>query len=221
MRIQIGNIPEIVHFQPEAEGLHVIREPKPNTGYLLAGITGFLLLIFPILGLCLILSYFAIPAAETTPIAMPTEPWGAILLALFSYIPLHELFHLIWHPQWGTTNQSLLILWPAKLRFGVYFEGCMSRTRWVSMRIAPFVVLSLIPAALLAIFRNVPANHALKTFFEVLLVVNGAGSGADVAAIVLVMAQVPPAAWLVFRGGRAYWQQRTVTGQGTAPEAAR
>jgi hypothetical protein len=206
MRIHFGNIPEIVDVKPEAEGLHNIRGPKASVGYLLAGLTGFLLLIMPIMGLCLLLSYFAIPSTETAPRPHPPAPWGAVLLALLLYIPLHELLHLVWQPRLGLSNQSILVIWPTKFRFGVYYEGCMTRTRWLLMRIAPFVVLSLIPAGVLAIFQKVPFNHTIMTFLEVLLVVNGVGSGGDVMAMMLVLFQVPPSALLCFRGGRAYWK---------------
>ena len=221
MKIHLGNIPEIVDLQPEAEELHNIRGPKANIGYLLAGLTGFLLLIFPILGLCLLLSYFALPATETATTPHPPAPLGAVLLALLSYIPLHELFHLVWHPKFGTSNQSILVIWPTKLRFGVYFEGCMSRTRWLFMRIAPFVILSLIPAAFLAVLQNVALNHTIKTFFEVMLVVNGVGSGGDVIAMMLVLFQVPHSALLCFRGGRAYWKHSSFVNKNTSLTAAR
>ena len=206
MRIHFGNIPEIANFQPEAEGLRDIRGPKASVSFLIAGLTGFLLLICPILVLCQLLSFFALPGTGTTPEPRPPAPWGAVLLILLLYIPLHELMHLVWHPRLGFSNQSILVLWPSKLRFGVYFEGCMSRTRWLLMRIAPLVVLSLIPASLLAIFQNISFNHFIRTSLEVLLVVNGVGSGGDVIAVLLVLFQVPTSAWMCFRGGRAYWK---------------
>ena len=205
MRIHFGNVPETTAVQPEAEGLHDIRGPQASVSYLLAGLAGFLLVI-PILGLCVILAYLAIPSAETASSPHPSAPLGAVILALLLFIPMHELAHLVWHPRLGLSNQSALVIWPTKLRFGVYYEGCMSRTRWLFMRVAPFLVLSVVPAGLLAIFQNVPFNHTIKTFFEVLLVVNGVGSGGDVIAMILVLFQVPPSALLCFRGGRAYWK---------------
>jgi hypothetical protein len=206
MKTHVGNIPEIPDFQPEAEGLHSIRGPRPSVSFLIAGLTGFLLLICPIMALCQILSYFAIPNTETIQGIHPSPPWGAVLLALFLYVPLHELMHLIWHPRQGLSDQSILVLWPSKLRLGVYYEGCMSRTRWLIMRISPFVVLSLIPASLLSIFQNVPFDNFLQTSLEVLMVVNGVGSGGDVIAMLLVLFQVPLSAVMCFRGGRAYWR---------------
>ena len=207
MRIHFGNIPEIADAQPEAEGLHPIRGPKPSAGYLLAGLAGFLLLVGPVLGLCVVLSFFAIPGVEPPPGSLPPPvPWGAIVLVLLLYIPLHELLHLVLHPDWGFSDRSVLVIWPTKLRFGAYYEGCMSRTRWLLMRLAPVVALSLIPAGLVAIFQDALFGHAFRTGLEVMLTVNAVGSGGDVIAMMLVLRQVPRSASLCFRGGRAYWK---------------
>ena len=206
MRIHLGNIPATSKIDPETEGLHSIRGPSTSISMLIAGMTGFLLLICPLMVLCQVLSYFAIPSPETPPIARHPTPWEAVVVVLLFYIPLHELLHLVWHPHQGFSKQSILILWPAKLRFGVYYDGDMSRTRWLVMRIAPFVVLSLAPASFLALFQNIPFNNYTRTGLEVLMVVNGVGSGGDVIAMGLVLFQVPRSALMCFRGGRAYWR---------------
>ncbi len=207
MRVHLGNIPEISPFDPEAEGLHSIRSPRAAMSHLLASMTGLFLLIVPITAICLVLSIFAIPNPDVPPQYNPPIAWGAVAAALLLYIPLHELLHLLWHPQSGRSDQSILVIWPAKLLFGVYYEGCMTRARWMLMRIAPFLFLSAIPAAVIAVFQYVAFTHASRTFLEVLLCVNGVGSGADVAAMVIVMTQVPRSASLCFRGGKAYWRQ--------------
>jgi hypothetical protein len=132
-------------------------------------------------------------------------PWGAAL-ALSLFIPLHELVHAVWHPRLGLSPQTVMVIWPAKLRFGVYYEGCMSRGRWVTMRAAPLICLSVIPAGLLTAFQYLPASFALNVFLQVLMVVNGIGSGADLVAVMWVLFQVPAKARICFRSGRAYWQ---------------
>ncbi len=146
------------------------------------------------------------PGTDAAPGSDPPAPWGAVLATLLLYIPVHEFLHLIWQPHFGLSAQSVLVVWPSRLRFGIYYDGCMSRTRWLVMRLAPLVVLSLIPAVVLAIFQNTPFNHTIRTMLEVLLVVNGVGSGGDAVAMVLVLFQVPRPAQICFRGGRAYWK---------------
>jgi hypothetical protein len=219
MRVHLGNIPEITGSDPEAQGLHVIRSPSSSLSHLLASLTGLFLLVMPITGLCLVLSTFAIPNPDLDPNYVPPVAWGAAFLAMLSFIPLHELLHLIWHPRFGTSDQSILVIWPSRLQFGVYYEGCMSRTRWLLMRIAPFVFLSIFPAVFIAIFQYVAFSHITKTFIEVVMVLNTVGSGADVAAIFLVLSQVPHSASLRFREGKAYWQQATAVST-ACPEAA-
>ncbi len=213
MRVHLGNIPEVVGTDPQPEGLRAIQGPRPLMGHLLGSLTGLFLLVVPITGICLILSIFAIPNPNADPHYAPPVAWGAVVLAWLCYIPLHELLHLVWHPRFGASEQSILVVWPRKLQFGVYYEGCMSRTRWLLMRLAPFMFLSVIPASFDAIFQNVAFTHASKTFIEVVMVLNTVGCGADVAAVFLVMRQVPRSAHLCFRGGRAYWQERTLADQ--------
>ncbi len=208
MQFHFGNVPAIEGFQPEAEGLQRIGGPKGRMSILLASVAGLALLVLVITPLCLILSYFALPGTEDPASRVP-GPWQGVVLALLLYIPLHELLHLVLHPGMGRTNQSILVIWPKKLQFGVYYEGCMSRGRWLMMRAAPFVALSLIPAVFLGLFQYVPINHIFRTFLEVTLVVNVVGCGADVAAMWIVARQVPRSGVMCFRGGRAYWKGAT------------
>jgi hypothetical protein len=82
----------------------------------------------------------------------------------------------------------------------------MSRRRWLAMRLAPLVMLSVLPACVLALLQVQPLSPDVEVGLSVLMVVNALGSGGDVIAAILVVAQVPPAARLCFRAGRAYWQ---------------
>ena len=115
------------------------------------------------------------------------SPWGAVVSVLVVYIPLHEALHLLGQPSWGRSDQSVVVLWPARLRFGVYYEGCMSRRRWLAMRLAPMFVLSVLPAALLALMKLWPLNVELEIGLQVLMLVNALGSGGDVVAALLVL----------------------------------
>jgi hypothetical protein len=209
MRVLLGGVPEIPDFDPEAAGLHKIGGPSAAISQLLASLVGLFLLVVPIAGLCLILSTIAIRNPDIDPNYIPPVAWGMVILGIFTYVPLHELLHLMWHPRFGTSDQSILLVWPTKLLFGVYYEGCMSRTRWLIMRLAPFAFLSVLPAVFIAIFQYVAFSHMSKTYIEVLMVLNTVGSGADVAAVYLVASQVPHSARLCFRGGKAYWQETT------------
>jgi hypothetical protein len=135
-----------------------------------------------------------------------SSPWLAPAIVLVLFIPLHELTHLLGQPGWGLSDRSVLAIWPAKLRFGVYFEGCMSRRRWLIMRLAPLALLSLLPTGLIALMQVLPPNPDLEIGLIVMMLVNALGSGGDVVAAAIVLRQVPGSASLCFHEGRAYWR---------------
>ncbi len=205
MKILFGGVPALEEPDAEAEELHLVRGPGKTRSLWIATFTGFLL-ILPLAGICLLLSLVAIPG---TPIPPQPVDWPAAFTAIICYIPLHELLHLVWHPRFGASDQSFLVIWPTRLQFGVYYEGCMSRARWLVMRLAPLVLLSLIPVMYDAIFQYVAFTKPTKTFLDVVILLNCVGSGADVAACFVVLSQVPRSALLCFRRGRAYWKDST------------
>ena len=206
MRVQYGRIPPVEGIDPAAEGLRPIRGPGSVLSQVVGSLTGLFLLVFLIGGLCFFLSMLAIPNPDVDPNYVPPVAWPAVILALLTYIPMHELLHVLLHPAGGLSGNSVLVIWPQRLIFGAYYEGCMSRRRWLLMRIAPFVLLSVIPAIVIAILQYVAFSHAVRTFIEVVVTVNAVGSGGDLAGMLLVLRQVPAPAQLCFRGGRAFWQ---------------
>jgi asparagine N-glycosylation enzyme membrane subunit Stt3 len=145
-------------------------------------------------------------ADQASPDSASPFPWGVLILTLILFIPLHELAHLIFHPGGGRSLQSMVILWPARFRVGVYYEGRMSRGRWSVMRAAPFLVFALLPALILATTRDIQMGPELSAALQLFLLLNALGSGADALALILVLRQVPSRAQLWFRGGSAYWR---------------
>src|SRR5690606_15266257 len=125
---------------------------------------------------------------------------------LLLYIPVHELLHAVCYPDRGLSARTVLIVWPRRLLFAVYYDGCMTRRQWLVMRLAPFVILTLVPAGLLVLSHWVFMSYSLDILLQVLMVVNGIGSGADVVAVLLVLKQVPGPATIGFWVGRAYWR---------------
>jgi hypothetical protein len=205
MRLHFGDLPQSREDKPEVEGWHRIRSPSSRLGYLLAGLVGF---VFPnvMCAWLIIVSALAGPGGGVETPEDPSTPWSVVLLALLLFIPLHELFHTLWHPKRGCSPQTVLVIWPAKLRFGVYYEGCMTRKRWLVMRIAPLLFVSVVPVGLLAIFYWVPVASALHVFLQVMMLVNGIGSGGDIVAVIWVLFQVPSRAQICFCEGKAYWR---------------
>ena len=208
MKLALGSLPDNQERPPEAEMWHRIHSPSSRLGYLLAGLVG-LAFPFVLVWWLIVVSLLADGSKEAVTVVDVPPPWGAVLLALLLYIPLHELLHAVWHPKLGLSPRTVLVIWPKRLRFGVYYEGCMTRRRWFVMRLAPLIVLSIIPAGFLMLFHFIPVSFALETFLNVLLLVNGIGSGGDIVAVIWVLRQVPPKTQICFCGGKAYWRPRT------------
>ena len=205
MRLQLGDIPRMEGASPEALGWRPIRSPDARWSFWLAALVGLFLLN----GLCVGLGTWLLVVADSTGMATVSDaaaPWVVALVVLATHIPLHDSLHLLGQPGWGRSSRSVVVLWLSRLRFGVYYEGCMSRRRWLAMRLAPVVLLSVLPACLLALLQAQPVTPDLEVGLTVLMAVNALGSGGDVIAAVLVVAQVPPGACLCFRAGRAYWR---------------
>lgn len=206
LRIRRGDLTTTGQGEPlPEEGWHRIHSPGSRLGYLLAGLIG---LAFPNV-LCAWLSAVSVFGRGNGLPARSAEhptPWGAVVLALALLVPMHELIHAVWHPRWGLSPQTVMVIWPKHLRFGVYYEGCMTRVRWIVMRIAPLLCLSVLPVGLLTLFQYVPASYNLNVFLQVLMVVNGIGSGGDLVAVAWVLFQVPAGSQICFRSGKAYWR---------------
>ncbi len=87
------------------------------------------------------------------------------------------------------------------------------------MRLAPLMFLSVMPIGLLTLFHYVPGAFGLEIFLQVLMLVNGIGSGGDVVAVIWVLFQVPPESQICFCGGKAYWRSVPPSGQVVLPSA--
>jgi hypothetical protein len=204
MRLHFGDLSKTEEASPETQGWQVIRSPLARHGYRLAALAGFALLVGLWVGLTLLSSVVGGKGLATA--GDSTMTWAVVLVVLVTFIPLHEFLHLLGQPEWGRPDRSVLVVWPAKLRLGIYYEGCMSRRRWLGMRLAPLLALSVLPAGLLILSQVQPLSVELEIGLQVLMVVNALGSGGDLLAVWLVLAQVPPSGQLCFREGRAYWR---------------
>jgi hypothetical protein len=205
VRLQWGAVPTSESASANPDGWRPIDSSASGRAYWLAALAGLALLG----GLCSALSVWSWVARNQAGMATAGDaesPQVAASVALALFIPLHELLHLLGQPDWGTTSRSVLAIWPSRLRFGVYYEGCMSRRRWLGMRLAPFLVLSVLPACLVALLQVWPWTPDIEVGLQVMMLVNALGSGGDIVAALLVLRQVPATGQLCFQSGRAYWR---------------
>jgi hypothetical protein len=203
MRIQFGGPPNAAAGSGDAGAGRTIRQPGRWTSAILAVLAGLIPLGASV-SLLAGMNYF-LDTAETGGPRSPAEmPWLGMIAVLFLSILAHELLHAVLYPDGGRSDSTVLFLQPAKFQFGVYFEGRIPRSRWIVMRLLPMAVLPA--AALLGLFLLAHVmTFALESCLWVLLLTGSLGSGGDLAAVAIVLRQVPPGGVLNFHRGKAYW----------------
>ena len=135
-----------------------------------------------------------------------TVPWWIVFPVLVVCIVVHELLHLVFHPGNGRSDLSLVLIWPRRFQFGVYYAGFMKRSRWLVMRLAPLIGLTLVPTLFLLSTHPAELSFFWQQFVVLVILVNGLGAGGDVVASIIVAQQVPAQAEIGVQNGRACWR---------------
>jgi hypothetical protein len=122
------------------------------------------------------------------------------LLALALLIPVHELMHALVVPGSLASAHLVLGFWPRSLLAYVHYEQELARSRFLLVALTPLLVLSAVSLALLWCFPT------LQSFWLVFGLANALGSGGDLLAAGLVLAQVPRGARVRNLGWSTYWR---------------
>jgi hypothetical protein len=208
VRVQLGDFPSTTAEDAPEAGWTRVTGPASTAAHLLTWLLGillFFLLITPVI----LQPLLAIPAADPGAAGTPETPWLAIILTLPLSVLAHELAHAAFLPGFGLSSSTVFVVWPRKLRFAIFFEGRLSRSRWMAMRSAPIVLLGVLPVLWLILTAGQPRSFTLETCMSVLILVNSLGSGADLLAIYWVGTHIPAGSTLKFRAGKAYWRAKS------------
>lgn len=121
---------------------------------------------------------------------------GAII-GFFVTLIIHELIHLILIPNFFKSNKTFIGL----TFFGgfVCTEEEISKTRYILITIAPFIILSIFLPLILGLLG------ILTTTLKVLILLNAAGSSVDIL-LFLLLTQVPKDSVLRSNGMKTYWR---------------
>ncbi len=202
MRILFDRLPPSADPAEGVDPGRPIRQPGRWVSALLSALAGLCLLSIPVV--LSIAQSVLHPEGESNP--PPDEhiiPWAGMVLVFFLCILAHEITHALLYPDGGRSDSTVLILNWKKLQFGVYYEGIISRGRWIAMRLLPLLLLTALPQAGLMLFYS-GMSFAVETYLIILILANSLGSGGDLVAVLIVLRQVPPGGFLNFHRGRAY-----------------
>ncbi|KKH99101.1 hypothetical protein EO95_17145 [Methanosarcina sp. 1.H.T.1A.1] len=118
---------------------------------------------------------------------------------LIGLVFIHELIHLVFIPDFLISDKTFLGI----TYFGgfVYSEEAVSKSRYILITLAPFVLLSIILPGILG------ALGLLNPLAKVLILLNAMSSGVDMLTLVLVLIQVPADVYFTSNGIRTYWKK--------------
>jgi hypothetical protein len=121
---------------------------------------------------------------------------GIIFLIVLLVI-LHELLHLIFIPNFIKSEKTLIGL----TLFGgfVTTEEEISKSRYLFITIAPFIIISLILPLILSFFG------ILTSTLKFLILLNSIASSVDILNLLLIIKQVPKNGTLKSNGPKTYW----------------
>jgi hypothetical protein len=136
-----------------------------------------------------------------TPLHDPPIYPGLVFTMMVILIPVHELVHLVFHPHSGSSSQSVLGFWPSKCLFYANYLGEMSRSRLITILLAPLLVISFGPLIVCAGMgaSSIPLAIAstLNAFFGCV----------DITGTGLLLFQVPTKAIVRNQGYNTYWKE--------------
>lgn len=203
MRIVTNPPVPVRSTEPVPADLTLIEQPTHRMGFAVSIIAGMGLALIPVV--LLSLEAWLLPRVDTRP--YETIPWWIVFPATLVCVLLHELLHLVSHPRWGGSADSLVVFWPQKFQVGVHYQGFMSRSRWLVMRLAPLVGLTLLPTLFLLVVYPFLLDFFWEQFIVLVIVINSLGSGGDLVASVIIARRVPAAGQVGIWNGRAYWRR--------------
>lgn len=121
-----------------------------------------------------------------------------IIFWLVLLLILHELLHLIFIPNFIKSEKTFV----GFTLFGgfVITEEEVSKSRYIFITIAPFMIISIILPLILSVFG------LLTTTLKFLIILNAMASSVDMLNLLLIMKQVPKNATLKSNGPDTYWK---------------
>lgn len=224
MRFHLGAFPESKNFDPESEGWSALPDVSLDTisrsarrasmGLFLLWLFLFLM-VFP---LELLTPQTIQLSGNVIQIQLPIFQiidWP-ILVSLFVililFIPTHELIHALCCPAWGLSADTTFGVWLPKGFIYIYHDGPMSRDRFLFVLVAPYIALSLLPLALLAISKTTSWPPELIISLTWLSLLGSLLAGGDfVSVISLLSSKLPNTALIRNTGQKSYWKSRDKT----------
>jgi Putative zincin peptidase len=123
-----------------------------------------------------------------------------IIFFIILLVILHELLHLIFIPHFIKSKNTFIGL--TLLGGFVATEEKISKSRYILITIAPFIIISVILPLILGFFG------VLTSTLKFLIILNSMSSSVDILNLLLIIKQVPNNGILKSNGHKTYWNNK-------------
>lgn len=175
-----------------------LKEPKHLTSAILLSIPLMIVAAIISIGVINIFSSISLSDFGLTPDAISITINLSSIFWLILLLILHELLHLIFIPNFTKSKKTYIGL----TLFGgfVLTEEEISKSRYLFITIAPFVIISIILPLVLGLLG------LLTTTLKFLIILNAMASSVDLLNLLLIIKQVPKNAFIKGNGLNTYWK---------------
>ncbi|MFE6169565.1 DUF3267 domain-containing protein [Viridibacillus arvi] len=175
-----------------------MKEPKNLTSAILLSTPLMIVAAIISIGVINIFSSISLSDFGLTPDAISITINLSSIFWLILLLIIHELLHLIFIPNFTKSEKTYV----GFTLFGgfVITEEEISKSRYIFITIAPFIIISIILPLILSAFG------LLTTTLKFLIILNSMASSVDILNLLLIFKQVPKNATLKSNGPNTYWK---------------
>ncbi|WHY00408.1 DUF3267 domain-containing protein [Neobacillus sp. DY30] len=176
-----------------------MKEPKNLMSAILLSIPLMIVAAMISIGIITIFSSISLSEYGMTSNSISISINLGIIFWIVLLVIFHELLHLIFIPHLIQSEKTYIGL----TLFGgfVVTEEEISKSRYLFITIAPFMIISIILPLLLGVFG------LLTPTLKFLIILNAMASSVDLLNLLLIMKQVPQDAILKNNGTNTYWKR--------------
>ncbi|WP_226526874.1 DUF3267 domain-containing protein [Metabacillus niabensis] len=190
---------ESIHMDLIRNGWVPMKEPKNVGNAILLSVPLMLVNAMITIGVINIFSTISLNDFGLTSDSFTLTINLSVILWLFLLLVLHEFLHLVFVPKFIESDKTFVGI----TMFGgfVITEEEISKSRYILITIAPFIIISVILPLLLSVFG------LLTPTLKFLILLNSLASSVDMLNLLLIMKQIPKNAILKSNGPYTYWKQ--------------
>ncbi|HKW30603.1 MAG TPA: DUF3267 domain-containing protein [Verrucomicrobiae bacterium] len=210
MRLHLGAVPISPDFVPDSRW-KPLRECSPARMHFIALPLGTVVVVllawfwFVFTPLRAVPSKFSPIFLVHSYLDLPVSSFLLFVAGVFGLLIIHELLHAVLNPLAGCSHKTVLGFWPSLLLFYNYYDGELSRNRFIAIALTPFIVLSLVPLTVAT------CGQFMSGWAAIMSCINALGSSADMLGAGMLLFQVPRAAVVRNKGWKSYWRQPETT----------